>query len=412
MIQKFRRKFIAFATSSVFILLLLILGSINIANFTMVAQNADEVSALLAAEGGEFRHEGPQNPQQGQGVPQEGDRPTDGISPETRMSTRYFTVKVGASGSASMVAMDLTERTVSPEEALTWGASLAKPGKVGWTRTYFRYRCYYYDNTVYVSVIDFGRELSPSYRVLWGSVIGSLAGLVLVFLALIPLSKILVKPLETSIKKQQRFISDASHELKTPLTIISANNEILEMEHGASDSTEAITKQVSHMTNMVRNLNALARMDEGEKVILSDVDFSDLANNVIATFEPGFAAKNIKFTANIPAKLVIKTEAPAIEKLLSILLDNALKYAITEAEFRLDSVNERVAITVTNDAENIPDGSLDQVFERFYRSDVARASGIEGSGIGLSIAKQIVLNHNGRILAKGENGKFIIKAEF
>ena len=416
MIQRFRRKFIAVATVAIFLLLAAILGTINIVNFTVLAGNADQVTSLLAAEGGQFNEPGPFGPIPGEGepgfAPSEGGQPFDPISPETRMSTRYFTVKVDAAGTATMVKMSFTERTVTPEEALTWGASLAKPGSFGWTRTYYRYRAYNYDNHVYVSVIDYSRELSPSYRVLWASIVGSLVGVFISFLVLIPVSKVLVKPLETSVKKQQRFISDASHELKTPLTIISANNELIELEHGPSESTDAIDKQVSRLTVMVRNLNTLARLDEGEKQVYGEVDLSALANEVISPFEATFAGKNIKFTTEIPDGMTLKGDQEELRKLLSILMDNAQKYALSSVEFHLYRAGERTAIKVINDAEGIEEGSLDRVFERFYRSDNARASNVEGSGLGLSIAKQIVFAHGGRIMAKGENGKFIIKAEF
>ena len=416
MIRKFRRKFILVATASVFLLLAAILGAINIVNFTNLANNADQVTSLLAAEGGQFiphnQSGSQQQPSQPGAGPQEGNQPADPISPETRMSTRYFTIKLDGAGSPSLVSMNLTEKTVTPEEALTWGASLAKPGSVGWTRTYYRYRCYAYENQTYVSVIDYGRELSPSYTVLWTSLAGSLAGMVITFLVLIPISKILVKPLEVSVKKQQRFISDASHELKTPLTIISANNELLELEHGPSQATEAIDKQVSRLTAMVRNLNTLARIEEGEKAIYSDLDFSALANEVILPFEASFAAKNISFSAEISPNITLKGDADGLRKFLSILLDNANKYALSKAEFHLSRSGERIVVKVLNDAEGIENSSLDRVFERFYRSDLARASGVEGSGIGLSIAKEIVQAHGGRIMASGENGLFVIKAEF
>jgi len=411
MIEKFRRKFILMATASVFVLLVLILGTINLVNFGVLASNADEVTSLLAQSGGQFdgplSPEGQQNPDQGPG---RGEDPFGPINPETKMSTRYFTVRLDETGTPYMVRMALSERTVTPEDALAWGASLAGKEK-GWTRTTFRFRTYQYNQQTYVSVIDYNRELSPSYRVLYASIAGSLIGLVIVFLALIPVSKILVKPLETSIKKQQRFIADASHELKTPLTIIAANKDIIEAENGESEATDAIAKQVSRLTLMVKNLNALARMDAGEAHVVGTFDLAALCGEVVAPFQSAFAAKNVQFTAEIPNELTFNGDKEMLAKLVSILLDNALKYALTTAEFHLYRNGERVAIKVINDAEGIEEGTLDRVFERFYRTDSARASDVEGSGIGLSIAKEIVGAHSGRIIAKGEGGRFVIKAE-
>lgn len=421
MIRRLRWKTIAYSMASIFVFLLLILGTINIVNFSTLAANADEVTALLAKEGGKFT---PPNEAQSQSTasayvlalgpegPQEGGQPMDPIGPETRMSARYFTVKIDASGTASLVDLKLTERTATPEEVLSWGASLTGREK-GWTRTYFRFRTYSYEDYTYVSVIDYSRELSPSYRILWSSLIGSGIGLLVAFLVLIPVSKLMVKPLEASMKKQQRFISDASHELKTPITVISANNEIIEATQGESDSTKAIARQVARLNVMIKNLNALARLEEGEKD--GDVAVFDLAQasrESVEAIRSVFERRSIQFSSEIPETMDFKGSEAKLRKLLSILLDNASKYALTFAEFHLYKNGDRVAIKVINDAEGIEEGSLDRVFERFYRSDLARASEVEGSGIGLSIAKQIVDDLHGRISAKGEAGRFIIKAEF
>lgn len=438
MIEKFRRKFIIYASTSIFALILLILGTINLVNFGVLASNADEVTSLLASNGGVFQEREPRpepatngnetpvasdNGQEGDSAPLDPSQqdpgqlgpgrhgPMDPINPETEMSTRYFTIRLDENGNATMVKFAMSENTVGADEALTWGASLASNQK-GWTRTTFRYRTYQYNQQTYVSVIDYSRELSPSYRVLWSSLIGGFAGLLVIVLALIPVSKILVKPLETSIKKQQRFVADASHELKTPLTIISANKDIIEAEYGESESTQAIAKQVTRLTGMVKNLNALARMEEEEKHLTSTFNLGALASDILMPYESAFMAKNVQFSAEIPEQIPFKGDEKMMGKLLGILMENALKYSLTTAEFHLYRNGERTVIKVINDAEGIEEGTLDRVFERFYRSESARASLVEGSGIGLSIAKEIVSAHSGRIIAKGENGKFIIKAEF
>ena len=411
MIEKFRRKFIAYATASVFALLFLIFGAINIVNFIVVASDADTVTQTLADEGGKFDE---RQGQPGQQQPGQFEPGPDGMgphSPEMKMSARYFTVSVDAEGNAEVVSFKFTQQTVTPEESMEWAKEIVGGRSTGWTRTYYRYRIYYVDNLTYVSVIDFARELTPSYRVLWSSLVGSGIGILVSFLILIPVSKIFVKPLIASDKKQKRFISDASHELKTPLTIISANNEIIEAEQGESEATRMIDKQVGRLTTMVKNLNALAHIDESGLAGKSPFDLAALCADVVDNYRGSFEKKNIQFEVEIPAKLQFIGDEGSIRKLLNILLDNAQKYALTTAEFHLYHNGERTAIKVINDAEGIEEGSLDRVFERFYRSDVARSSGIEGSGIGLSIAKEIVAKSGGRIRAKGENGKFIIKAE-
>ena len=419
MIERFRRKFIAYATVSIFALLAIIFSAVNITNFTILAASADEVTQLLADANGNFRDEEPPPLPPNQAAilylqdEEPGDRgPGDFINPETKMSTRYFTVALPKDEEPYIVSMAMDPQTATEEDAIAWAQELKK-GDKGWTRTYFRYRVYKVEKVKYVSVIHYSRELAPSYAVLWGSIAGTLAGTLISFLLLIPVSKWLVKPLEASVKKQQRFISDASHELKTPLAIISANAEIIEVEQGESEATHAITKQVGRMNVMVRNLNALAQIDESSSnVVLGNVDLAALSADAVTGFAEAFAAKNVQFTTEIPETLLVKGDEGMLKKLLSVLLDNALKYAKTTAEFHLYHTGERVAVKVINDADGLEeDGPLDQVFERFYRSDAARSSGIEGSGIGLSIAQEITAHHHGRIKAKAEGGKFIIKVE-
>ncbi len=413
MIEKLRRKFILYAMLSVFALLSLILGSINAANFLMVANDADQVTQLIADNDGSF---GENPPPEEDNNPGNHERPgTLGPgSKETPESTRFFTFSFDRQGNIN--AVDFRISAVSMEQAKSWASDIYssnKAGAIGWTETYYRFRVYAKNSLTYVTVIDETRELSPSYRILWASLIGSGGGLLASFLLLLPISKRLVKPLEESNRKQKRFISDASHELKTPLTVISANAEILEMEKGASEETEVIQKQVGKLTAMVKNLNSLAKLDElDDSLAMGAFDFSAAATEISESFKAGFQRKGKTLRVEISPDLTYQGDEKLIRQLFGIILDNALKYALKEASFKVVGASNRISILAENDAEGLEDGSLDRIFERFYRSDSARASEVEGSGIGLSIAKQIVDKHHGRISAKAENGRFILKAEF
>ncbi|MBO4541363.1 MAG: HAMP domain-containing histidine kinase [Bacilli bacterium] len=429
MIQKLRRKFILYAMLSVFALLALILGSINIVNFALVGSDADRITEALAERGGSFQNPwtpGPGNtipdpedsgfPSLPEGVPE----PTNWPGPmgpgwqETPDSTRFFTFRFDKEGSAQEIAYEIS--AVSREEAKEWAASIQKAnasGSVGWSRTYYRFRVYEKEGWTYVTVMDVSRELTPSYHVLWASLIGSGVGLVLSFLLLLPISKRLVKPVEESVRKQKRFIADASHELKTPLTVISANNEIIEIQNGESEETKTIAKQVGRLSDMVRNLNSLAKLQEMEEeaVRMGSFDLSLAANEIVSSYQKAFLSKNKKLEAEIAPDLTYTGDEASIRQLLDIILDNARKYALSKANIRvLGSVN-RILIEVENDAEGLEDGPLDRVFERFYRSEAVRASGVDGSGIGLSMAKEIVMKHHGRISAKAESGQFKLKVE-
>ena len=408
MIRKLRWKLVGYATASIFVFLLLILGTINLVNFGMVADEADRITQTIADNGGAFP-EGPGGPIDSEtaGQPSPLD-PGGPKSPEMGASARYFTVSFEGS-QGTLVTKKIMEQTVTDENALVWAKNLLGKEK-GWTETYFRFRSYKVGTADYVTVLYFDRELGPSYRILNASIAGGVGGTLLSFLVLIPLSKLFVAPLIASRKKQQRFISDASHELKTPLTIISAEKEILEMEHGETEASKSIGKQVARLATMVKNLNALANMDEGVKPVLGSFDLARTCIEMVDAFQGAFEKKGIAIETEIPDAHPYVGDETMIRQLLSILLDNALKYSKTRAEFHLYVVGQRTTIKVKNDAD-VPDGSLDRVFERFYRSDEARAGSAEGSGIGLSLAMEIVKSLGGRISAKGENGFFIIKAE-
>ena len=426
MINKLRWKFILYAELSIFALLSVILVSINAVNFGLVASDADKITYEIALNGGSFGpgrdHPRPDNPgEEYSGDNIDGrsqDRPFPDIdlgpdNPEMPDSVRFFTVQIDENGIASIPQDFFHVNVVSQEEAIAWGKELLGTEK-GWSHTYYRYRCYQLSNKPgynYVTVIDQSRELAPSYHVLNASIIGSIAGLAISFLVLFFASKWFVAPLVASDKKQKRFISDASHELKTPLTIISANAELIELQYGENENAAAIHHQVRRLTEIIRQLNDLAKLEE-EMLISEKFDICMVADEVIQTFSVAFKNKNIDFQHELPeGELIVQKNESAVRALFSILLDNAAKYGLTHAKLSVYQQESRVVIRVSNDANDIEDGPLDRVFERFYRSDEARGGSIEGSGIGLSIAKAIVTKLGGRIYAKGKDGEFIIKVE-
>ena len=412
MIKRFRRNFWLIATASVFLFLGLILTTINVVNFSLVASEADRQTAMLAENHGRFDEEqtGPSS-QELPPAPPEGEQGLPPWEAEKQASFRYFTVSFDEAGTGSIVALHFNANTVNEAEAIAWATSLKGGSTTGWTRNDYRYRIHYEGTSQLVSVLDVSRELMPTRNVLYASIVGSIVGLLLTMGVLIPISKVLTKPLETSIAKQHRFVSDASHELKTPLTVISASAELLEMQYGKNEALETIQKQIRRLTEMVKNLNALAKMDEVDRIEgKQTVEMSLICNDILVGMEPAFKAKGINLNAIIEDGVLLSGDPAALKALVSLLLDNALKYGKTEVNIALAKKGNRVEISLDNDAEEIPEGSLDIYFERFYRADNARAS-IEGSGIGLSMAKEIVRAHNGRIVAFGKDGRFHIKAE-
>ena len=418
MTKKLRYKFILFASGAVTLLLLLILGAINITNFALVASSSDTLTATLAEKGGKFDDFGPGgfNPDQ-QGTPG-GDqpfnpgpvRPDDPGSADMQGSIRYFTVQFSSDGTPTLLANRLS--FFDEATAIDYAKQVHQKGYgTGWYAKYYRYRSYTYNQVDYVSFIDASRELSPSYNVLYASIGGGLGGIALSALVLIPLSKLLVKPTEEAWRKQKRFVSDASHELKTPLSIISANNEISELTYGETEQTKAISKQVKTMNKLVKNLNALAKFDEGQALNKTEIDLSSILTETANGFISQDQDKHTT-SLDIQEGIAYQGDEGAMRALYQTVLENAFKYGVSTISVSLHKDDDRIVTIIDNDAEIGEDGPLDRFFERFYRSDEARASSVEGSGIGLAMAKEIVDAHKGRIFAKAENGHFILKIEF
>ncbi|MEG0895264.1 MAG: HAMP domain-containing sensor histidine kinase [Oscillospiraceae bacterium] len=240
------------------------------------------------------------------------------------------------------------------------------------------------------------------------SILISFLGILLVFLLVLLLSKIAMKPICESYAKQKRFITDASHEIKTPLSIISANTEVIEMENGESKWTNSTNQQIKRLTNLTNQLISLSRMEE-ENTQISKTDFS-LSNAILETTEPFSAiaqTKNKKFEIAVSPNISYYGDEKSLRQLFSILLDNAFKYSDENGNIKVSLKKSGVKkeIIFFNTVEDISVGSHNDFFDRFYRNDTSRNSKTGGYGIGLSLAKSIVELHKGKIKAFSVDGK-------
>ncbi len=231
------------------------------------------------------------------------------------------------------------------------------------------------------------------------SIIGSCALLGFLVISIF-VSNIAIKPVERSIKQQKQLISNISHDLKTPITIISANADLL-FENDSLKENERkwigyIKDENDRMSEMVSTMLYLAKADEStEKPKLTELNLSDVAYDVALPFESICFENKKTFDINIQPDVFIKADEYSLKRLFSILLDNAVKYSNENGKiiFNLQSINDKAVVSVYNTGEPIPKEDLPFIFDRFYRADQARSRLKNGSGLGLSIAKQIIENN-------------------
>ena len=216
-----------------------------------------------------------------------------------------------------------------------------------------------------------------------------------------------MKPIAESYEKQKRFVSDAGHEMKTPLTIINANLDLLDGEID-EEELDDIRTQTKRMTELTNNLVYLSKMEESEhETAMVEMPLSDIVGETVNSFHTLAASKNIEMSADIAGGITAKGSPDAIRRLASILLENAVKYSPDGGKITvtLSQSKKNATLSVYNTTETeIDKATLPYVFDRFYRTDASRNSETGGHGIGLSIAKAIVTVHGGGISASTESG--------
>lgn len=226
-----------------------------------------------------------------------------------------------------------------------------------------------------------------------------------------------ISPIEESWKKQRQFVADASHELKTPLSVIMANTEIIASH--PDDTVQSQMKWINNtleeskrMATLVQDLLFLAKSDDGAKVEMSPTNLSECVQSCVLTSEALFYENNKIFDSQIDADVHVEGNEGQLKQLVTILLDNANKYAIGDGNIKLTltSTNRNAVLSVTNDSNEVSNEQIMHIFDRFYTMDTSRNKNHGGNGLGLSIAERIVQSHGGNIVAEYQNGKMTFRA--
>lgn len=413
MVKTLQKKFITISMVSTALVLFLMIGGINIFNYLQMMKTINARLAVLTENKGTLPVEKfyPKPDKKDSPRPSEPNSfRFQKVTKEMPFDTRYFTVQLSSAG--EVLFTDTSHiAAITADDAGQYASTLFSRRKMSGFIDQYRYQAIETETTLYI-FLDCEREQNMVRNFFLTSLIISLLGLTLVFLLILLCSKRVTKPIAESYEKQKHFITDASHEIKTPLTIIDANTEILEMEHGENEWTQSIRKQIKRLTKLTEKLVFLARMDE-ENAALSMMDFSlsDAMLDVAQSFETVARAKGLSICTDIENDVILHGDEERIRQMLSLLLDNAMKYACKgEVLYQLKTHGRFKHLTITNQVEGMSAGRHDELLERFYRPDNSRSRATGGHGIGLSVVAAIVNAHKGKISVKcdGEKISFYI----
>ena len=425
MIKKLRIKLIAVAMISVFIVLGTIITAINVINYNKITNDSDTVLSFLQENGGIFpvdmrkREEQQSGISDGEETQESGERswnipPGKGMplgSPELAYESRYFSVNMDSSGGVTNADVRRIA-AVDSDTAKKMAREIYDSGKVKGYYGNYRYIRSDEETGVKIIFLDCMRSLSDFKNTLVMSIIVSLAGLAAVFVLVIIFSGRIVKPVSESYEKQKEFITNAGHEIKTPLSIINADAEVIEMENGKSEWVDDIRKQTERLTGLTNDLVFLAKMEEAKDgTPMVDVPFSDIVCEAVQTFGGPAKAEAKTLASDIEDMISVKGDEKSLYKLVSILLDNANKYSPKGGYIHvgLRKQKSRVVFDVTNTTDyDIDPGELEHMFDRFYRADKSRNSKKGGYGIGLSVASAVVEKHRGKIRAFAKDSRCIV----
>lgn len=226
------------------------------------------------------------------------------------------------------------------------------------------------------------------------------------------IAEIIVKPVEESFEKQKQFVSDASHELKTPLAVIRANADVLQGKNGANKWITYIQNEVQSMNKLVNDLLTLAKMENTNNSV-EKFNVSKEVEMAVSVFESMIYEKGIKLETNIDEEIFLNGDKEDIKHIISIILDNAIKHTDKDGRIIVNVQKEKndVKLEIKNEGEPIPEDEQEKIFERFYRVDKARNRSEKRYGLGLAIAKEIVEKYKGTIKASSKDGftSFLIK---
>ena len=389
MVKRTRKRFILLTMAALLATLLLTFGCVFLIVQRNVAREADTVISLIAQNRG--------------GLPSAAEFHAVGLNEETRYSSRYYAIWTDKAG--NFLASNLQHITLSTASQIE--AQMREIFVGGKSTGYVdicRFGVYEWNadpQTFMVIVLDRSTSLRTVETLSIGMGITAGAVMVLVFLLLLWLSRYAVRPFEQNQERQRRFITDAGHELKTPIAIISSNAEVLEMTGGENKWITNIREQTQRISQLVGSMIELSRMDEEKEMEEPRqlLDLSELVTRTVESFSAVAEMRALHIQTDIMPNVRVMGYLEDMTRLAGILLDNAVKYTDDRAYLRvaLTGRGKKAQLVVENTCTGMDVNALPHLFDRFYRADESRSRATGGSGIGLSMAQMLVSRQKGKL---------------
>ena len=363
MIQKLQRKFILIAMSASIIVTCTIFGIIIFNNYKTIDKQNDGILNMIADNNGRIPDYKPRN-----------DYMANVITKETQFTTRYFYIKLDNEGEIAETNVQYIA-SISPEEAEQMQNKIIERNKETGYYDNYKYKVTQKEDGKLIVFLDCSTQLNNLKATTEKSIIIIVVGLSIVFIIISVLSKKVLKPIIKNMEAQKQFITNAGHELKTPVAVILANIDVMEMTANENDEwLKSTKKQAKRLDSLIKSLLNLAKVEEGNaKVDYTEFSITKIIKEEIGEFKA--LAKNKNFVYDTNKEVLINADFNSISQLVTIFLDNAVKYTKDNGTIKIitEKVGRNTKIQFMNDCEDIKTINTNKLFDRFYREDKARS---------------------------------------
>ena len=395
MFKQLQKSFVKSAMLSFTAVLLAVLVAVNIVNYRQTVDQVDRLTTMLVNNHGTFPDapddKGPkEHPEHGMPKGME-------FRKDDQMATRYAVVRVA---NDTVQSVDRTHLVSLDEEALKeLGLRIAQgTATKGWEGS-LRYQVAKTDAGTMVVLVDANRETQQVSRLMMVTGAVFVLCLAVVYVLVRLASKRAIRPFVENVERQQQFIANASHEIKTPLAVLSANTDLLAMMGTEAKFVDSNKRQIKRLNSLVEQMLILSRYDEGEAAATKEeVDLVAVTKTIVEEILPVLNEKGLQVEFTGEAQTIVTTNKSAMTELIRILLDNAMKYTVGEPVITVEAKRNQLAIG--NETEPMTKEQVSQIFDRFYRVDSSRNRTTGGSGLGLSIAQKIAETNDVQLTAE------------